>query len=165
MWRPGICGFPCERGSREYPTDRDHQRQRPIRNAPSRGATSVPGYALHRRSPSRSSSCLSRVLTLIVAPQEHLIRYSIMVARPLRPPNLSYSVRPDGAQHRSSSLQVPVRTRNGIAGPMMRCRPITRSPWTINNPRSRLIIRHYPQRAQRAYYPQTFLRRLIISAI
>ena len=60
MWRPGICGFPCERGSREYPTDRDHQRQRPIRNAPSRGATSAPGYALRRRSPSRSSSCLSR---------------------------------------------------------------------------------------------------------
>ncbi len=69
MWRPGICGFPCERGRREYPTDRDHQRQRPIRNAPSRGATSAPGYALRRRSPSRSSSWLSRVLTLIVALQ------------------------------------------------------------------------------------------------
>jgi len=59
MWRPGISGFLCERGNRRYPTDRDHQRQRPVKNAPSRGATSAPGYALRRRSPSRSSSWLT----------------------------------------------------------------------------------------------------------
>ncbi|WP_375429405.1 tyrosine-type recombinase/integrase [uncultured Sphingomonas sp.] len=44
------------RAAVSYPAGRDHQRRRPTRNAPSRGATSAPGYALRRRSPSRFSS-------------------------------------------------------------------------------------------------------------